>query len=375
MPRKNSTSPNCVSMGAGTGASQTIEDPCTCNWNDCACCRKRLTEADHELGGDCMRSGYSYTCNFQNFFQCCCLNLHVPRVETDRLEAACQASQQRTSNDSVVRVSIAKHHFVPEMVRMVKAERMRWVTPLTPAQVEKWQCLPGGYTTDGMLRYDPDLGNGRPERWRKNNPVMHVKAPNAAEKAVKSVVESLDESARAAVLEQRRKQHQQRQDQSRMPEEWREMVELLTETASSQRKEIQKSKNEKAGLKRMTDDLKGETKRLGKQAKRAKTAAKETKAALETPSCDEIVWDQVEKLIASEGGLSRLTMFNDEWHDKHRNAARLLFGYDSWAETKQHIKDYFPEVNTKMTPLPLSPKTKGGDIKLPDLSDFEQCLI
>ena len=388
MSNKSAGSPTSDSRG-----TPTREDRCICNWNKCAYYRKRLTEAGHELGGDCVRPEYSDTCNFQNFFRCFCRNLHVPHDEIDQIKAEFKARQLEDEQGHVSsgasnssrrggRRSIAKHHFTLEMVRMVKARRMSWIAPMTPALVEEWKCLPGSYETDNMLRYNPSLGAGRPERWCQANPIMYVKAPNANEGVVKAIVDSLDSSADGNEtarldIDQRRSEAQRRQDAARTPEEWRKIVDEQATTNSELHKVIAEGKKERKGLRKTVDDLKEETNRLRKQNKRAKTAVKESKSASSTQSYDEdeIVWDQVKELLSSAGGLSRMTIFSDAWHKKHPNAARLLFGCDTWAEAKQHIKDYFPDVNINMIPLPLAPTAKGGDIKLPDLSDFEQCLI
>ena len=45
---------------------------------------------------------------------------------------------------------------------------------------------------------------------------------------------------------------------------------------------------------------------------------------------------------SDHGGISRMTIFNNEWHSKHKDAARILWGYKSWDEAKSYVNAYFP---------------------------------
>merc|ERR1711935_790997 len=53
------------------------------------------------------------------------------------------------------------------------------------------------------------------------------------------------------------------------------------------------------------------------------------------------------RLICRAGGVSRLTMFNRKWHSFHSgrkgslNAAKLLWGYESFDEAKRYVDAYF----------------------------------
>jgi hypothetical protein len=46
-------------------------------------------------------------------------------------------------------------------------------------------------------------------------------------------------------------------------------------------------------------------------------------------------------LLIDVGGLSRYTLFQDEWHTRNPNATTQLFGYDSWDDCKEAIKLQF----------------------------------
>ena len=51
--------------------------------------------------------------------------------------------------------------------------------------------------------------------------------------------------------------------------------------------------------------------------------------------------DVVLKLLTSNGGISRLTMFNDDWHEEKKNKEEpmLLFGHRSWEEKKRYVRE------------------------------------
>ena len=87
--------------------------------------------------------------------------------------------------------------------------------------------------------------------------------------------------------------------------------------------------------------------------------------------------DSILKIIASNGGISRLTIFNDDWHKKKENkeSVRLLFGHRRWEETKTHVREAcFPGEVCVDDPRNRNDFEKGV-FKLPPLSAFERCLL
>ena len=50
------------------------------------------------------------------------------------------------------------------------------------------------------------------------------------------------------------------------------------------------------------------------------------------------------QFLTTSAGLTRFTLLSDQWHASNPTAANQLFGYKSWAETKQQIMDRFPEL-------------------------------
>ncbi|KAL7513822.1 hypothetical protein ACHAWX_000786 [Stephanocyclus meneghinianus] len=84
----------------------------------------------------------------------------------------------------------------------------------------------------------------------------------------------------------------------------------------------------------------------------------------------------IQAFLSENGGVSRMTMFNNQWHAKHQNAARPLRGYNSWAKTKLYLGAYYPdEVDTNYDPSKMLIKDSSGAYQLPYLTPFEECLI
>lgn len=68
----------------------------------------------------------------------------------------------------------------------------------------------------------------------------------------------------------------------------------------------------------------------------------------------------------NRGGLSRINLLSDNWHNDNPHAAKFFFGFVDWSETKLMIEALFPEVNQSNVNL-ISEKE--------DISDFEQILM
>ena len=86
------------------------------------------------------------------------------------------------------------------------------------------------------------------------------------------------------------------------------------------------------------------------------------------------MWNQVQTLLSKFGGLSRLTIFDDEWHANHGEAAKLLWGYRNWAEAKAYVQAYFP-LEIVVANTCHSVKSVDGELQLPHLTAFEKCMM
>lgn len=117
-------------------------------------------------------------------------------------------------------------------------------------------------------------------------------------------------------------------------------------------------------MKRKLVEKASESKRSKRKAKSvvSKSDAKMKEADLDMSG--EVQWDNVMKLPEKNGGLSGLTIFNNGWHRNHPAAAKLLFGFRSWSETKNYVQCSTPRNNTCRWRYDLT-----------GMKDFESCLV
>ena len=93
--------------------------------------------------------------------------------------------------------------------------------------------------------------------------------------------------------------------------------------------------------------------------------------------------DDVTDILRCIGGLSRATIFDKAFHEKHPTAAKCMWGFESYDETLAIVDCLFPDVNVDQVPIlnPPMKKRKLSDKKSAklDLSKhlkpLERCLI
>jgi hypothetical protein len=83
--------------------------------------------------------------------------------------------------------------------------------------------------------------------------------------------------------------------------------------------------------------------------------------------------EQVQQFLAEYGGLSRYTIVDDEWHNKHPKAANHLLGFPSWEEGKQIMKLHFPDLVQSCPKLYLSRNSKRLQLET-GTTLFERCV-
>ena len=99
----------------------------------------------------------------------------------------------------------------------------------------------------------------------------------------------------------------------------------------------------------------------------------EKKAAVQGDTETAIPRATVLQFFESNVGLTRFAILSDEWHANNKDAANQLFGYRSWAETKEHIFAKFPELLDDCAP-PTIYKTRKGHLEMSTSTEFERCL-
>mmetsp|Transcript_14350 Transcript_14350/g.24033 ORF Transcript_14350/g.24033 Transcript_14350/m.24033 type:complete len:730 (-) Transcript_14350:42-2231(-) len=170
--------------------------------------------------------------------------------------------------------------------------------------------------------------------------------------------------------------------QQRTTEQWKDVVTEMKSEIDEKNAIIAAKEAEVERLlelQRLKDDeiaqLKGGVEKHRKRVRRTQTSLSADAADERIEGYCEVVWEKFLTLTSNAGGISRLTIFNDEWHANHPDAARLLWGYNSWKETKLYVNVFFNgEVDVNYDPSANIRHTKEGDLKMPNLTPFERCM-
>jgi len=319
-------------------------------------------------------------------------------------------------NNQRPRFEFAKHHFPVELVEFqARPKSGHWLTPMTRGRVKELKCYdnidpPANW--ERLFRYDPTLGVGKNEKWKERNTDMIRKVPCAERDAVREIA-ARHQNADVILAEERRQAEarevarrkeeavreaaRRREEARRTPREWNaklaekdEQIDMLAtvnkrlvgqlEAMGHQLAELQRTHEaEKAKLLEEKSSLQSKHDEQRKGAKRARLEQKRAEQAAAQNDVKGGGWWKVHALFSKSGGLSRLTLCNDDWHEAHEWVAKVLWGYDSWEETKAQVAENFPKevygVDTEYDPSKNVTISKKGEFTMPDVSDFEKCLL
>lgn len=149
------------------------------------------------------------------------------------------------------------------------------------------------------------------------------------------------------------------------------MEKIITDKKSVSDERVGKLEEETRLLMKQLRKVESEKKQLMSQYEKHRKRMKRNK---NIGGNGEVLWEQCLALLSNVGGISRLFIFNDNWHSTHPDGARLLWGYNSWREAKLYVNVFFGnEVDTTYDPSDHI-DTSGGALKLPNLSSFEKCM-
>ena len=374
---------------------------CDCNWDDCPELMKIFTRDKHpDFAGRCIDINLSDTVNAMNFIKCAYKNLGIPASEYKDLKqkAADDSTARRTrathsagGTKKKERLFIAKHHFKPGLWKMKKEQTKKWswFEPMSKESVKKYGALADNFMTDKVVRYDSSIsnkgGNGRDKKESATkDEIKYIKAPCAAKEDVWKIAKppptraldsnTLDKKREAAVP----------------VEELRATIESKDAMIEALQKQLAESnadnKKKDAKLKEMKTKLQSSQRQQKRQrlSNEYQTGRHSKELAnVEVEVQESAILQEAREIITAAGGLSRLTLFSDEFHKKNTLAAKILFGYRSWGETKQYLYDHFPgeiEANFNMdniifTRKKRKTKKKSNRFKMPNLHNFEKALI
>ncbi|KAL7456981.1 hypothetical protein ACHAWC_008439 [Mediolabrus comicus] len=165
----------------------------------------------------------------------------------------------------------------------------------------------------------------------------------------------------------------------RTPQQWNKIISDNNETKETENAEL---KAQVESLMEQLRDREEEIKQLKTKNEKERKRSRRTKSQLNEEATSsiiesdgQVIWNQCLTLLSNAGGISRLTIFNDEWHANHPDAARLLWGYDSWMEAKLYVDVFFgDEVDVNYDPSANISVNTDGDLVLPHLTPFERCM-
>ena len=118
------------------------------------------------------------------------------------------------------------------------------------------------------------------------------------------------------------------------------------------------------------------------EAKRAKWRQQKWKDKIEEADCEakaaaDFQLEAMEQVLAKYGGLSRFTVTSNEWHEHHKDAANVLFGFKSWSELKVYVAALFPDIDVMAVSdvaSSISTLQNNKQRKILRLTPFEHCL-
>ena len=361
---------------------------CICQWTDCQQYHKYFLAKDgHHWKGPLIKLNYNPSClKSTNLWASICKVMPPSAEKIQELQSKYDEVGRKKKQ---VQFKVARHHFDACFFEL---KGMR-IEPIPLATARSISCHPDrNLATDQAIQYNKA---GHTNRWKdKHQGTFIVRAPSVSQNRVQATYNSmkqLDNGDRRshAIIRIRENQEQQaiirqqQEESQRTPDEWKAII-------AAKDAEIRQKNEENAEMRNKLKELQDSQSSSGSKRKnitqKHRHRAKRARSELNTSNEDEKriisqLIGKVKVLLAKCGGLSRFTIFNDEWHKQHSdsrcNAANILFGYVSWEETKYYVNAFFPgEVDEKSDPsFTLDRILSDDEPELKRMSPFERCLL
>lgn len=325
-------------------SAQKVADrhECICTSEKCSIIRDLLDGTDDVRGGPPIRLTYSTDPKYQRFWNRLCINLKPREEKKAEIE----------SRGAGNRFSICRHHYTSQFLEEKAGGAYK--TLLTKEEANRLL-----YVVDDA---DYVMGEG------------YIKSPNVSMDALLNELTSsgTDRSNRVLAREDTIASNRSAEDWQKLESELRGIISKKNEQhdrdVSIHKDDLAQHRRDVARI----QSLECQNSKLKKQHIEDQKEITELKKEMATmTTCDELMG-----FIQAYGGLGRITIFDDDWHKQHNDAARLLWGFRSYGETKQYVSDLFVDV----VPVSVGAKMpRSGNsptkLELTELSPFEKCLL
>lgn len=331
---------DCVGSSSHEKASDRHE--CICTSEKCRLIRDMLDGTGDVRSGPPIRLCFSKHPNFQRFWHRLCVNLKPLPNKRRELE----------SGGDGHRFSICRHHYSSTFLEeqngsrftslLSKEEASKLLYVLDPADAveagskyikspnvsmddlyEEVICMSSTRSKCAEARGATIAGNRSVEEWQK------------MESTLRGIITKKNEERRRDLSIHRADVDQQKTD--------RKLIHALREQVSQLKKQRQKDQKEIADLKKEM-------------------------ASMASPA-------ELTEFIQRYGGLCRITIFDDDWHKQNTDAAHLLWGFRTYEETKQYVRDLFVDVKVVQPRAKMTSTDSPSKFELDSLSPFEKCLL
>jgi hypothetical protein len=316
---------------------------CMCYWPHCAQLQAALPDGDVWKGLVTISSNCSGP-----LAASICRNLKIANITT----SSATGQQPRKT------FAIAKHHWPRVLCRSNAEHHRRWTTALTIQEACKLL-----HTVDKKDSF---------KRAGNSDTIYYVQAPNmppphmsttsaskrkAAEVDKEENVDNKEQGGGAATANN--DDNDDDDDRDIVPLD-REQIKNRNDIIFNLIKENTKLQ---AKIKRQKEEMSSNTKKLKSLEKRRELVDNPTFLSMS---------QVLEYLHGGYGGLSRYTLSSDAWHAQHKDAAKELFGYASWQETKDSIGQQFPDLLLQNQQQQRDRDRSGGDPTGGDAAEQQQ---
>ena len=309
--------------------SNAERQSCPCNWGDEYCRLKTFFDGhNHALGGF-VETKFSDSCNIQKYLHGVYSFLRVPGSVQRKNSVDFEQWNSDRNNFTQPHIRVTKHHFPLDFVL---SNQVRFTFPITRDRAEEV----GGYRNrnpaphqDSLIKYNPSIGVGQTPNSKKKNKTNQTLlriVPCATRDEVIAIAKSIDPSC----VNKERSQARAATIESRTPKYWENLVQSMQRADDDRDTHITQLKNKINELEESVEFRKSKANAASAKTRMENARQRNDAAERHTARDREAIWDSVKELVSKVGGLSRMTIFNSKWPENNPEAAKELFGFNSY---------------------------------------------